>query len=72
MKMALVQNEAVMSDLETRNEMLKVATMGIQSQDLVAACESDKVAASRAMAQNKKLKEQLEELENAVISLVRS
>ena len=37
----------------------------------MAACESDKVAASRAVAQNQQLKEQLEELELAVIQVVR-
>ena len=37
----------------------------------MAACESDKVAASRAVAQNQQLKEQLEELELAVIQIVR-
>ena len=36
----------------------------------MAACESDKVAASRAVAQNQQLKEQLEELEIAVIQVV--
>jgi len=37
---------------------------------LLAACESDRVAASRAVAQNAKLKEQVEELEAAVVKLV--
>jgi hypothetical protein len=36
----------------------------------MVACQSDKVAASRAMTQNKQLKEQLEELESAVVHLV--
>ena len=40
-------------------------------ENLMAACESDKVAASRAVAQNQQLKEQLEELELAVIQVVR-
>ena len=38
--------------------------------NFMAACESDKVAASRAVAQNQQLKEQLEELEIAVIQVV--
>ena len=36
----------------------------------MAACQSDKVAASRAMIQNKQLKDQVEELESAVVQLV--
>ena len=43
---------------------------GVRQDDLLAACESDKVAASRAMAQNIQLKEQNEELQNALISMV--
>ena len=42
----------------------------VTQQDLVAACQSDKVAASRAMTQNQSLKKQLEELEMAVIETV--
>ncbi len=42
------------------------------NEELVAACESDKVAASRAMAQNEQLKEQLQELQMAVIKQVGS
>lgn len=37
---------------------------------LLAAMESDKVAASRAVAQNQKLKDQLTELQEAFIRLV--
>ena len=59
-----------MTDLETRNEMLQASSSNVNSNDLVAALESDKVAASRAMTQNKQLKEQVEELEGAVIRLV--
>ena len=38
--------------------------------ELMVACQSDKVAASRAMTQNKLLKDQVEELESAVVHLV--
>lgn len=38
---------------------------------LQAAMESDKVAAARAISQNTQLKEQLHELQNAFIKLVR-
>ena len=36
---------------------------------LLAACESDKVAASRALQQNRSLKDRLEELHGAVVTL---
>lgn len=42
-----------------------------QHKTLLAASSSDKVAASRAMKQNQELKKQVEELENAVIQVVR-
>ena len=76
--MSLAEKENLISDLETQNEMLRSGT-GVaadddgkkrQNEELVAACESDKVAASRAMAQNEQLKEQLQELQMAVIKLV--
>merc|ERR1711887_295966 len=40
--------------------------------ELLAACQSDKVAASMAMEQNLKLKERLEELNGAVVNLTNS
>ena len=39
---------------------------------LLAACESDEVAASRAMQQNLSLKQRLEELQGALVSLTNS
>ena len=36
---------------------------------MLAACESDKVAASRALQQNRSLKDRLEELHGAVVTL---
>ena len=38
--------------------------------DLMAACQSDKIAASRAMIQNKQLKDQLDELQYAIVQVV--
>lgn len=72
---ALVERDASISDLETQLEMAKDTGAMVdlrQQEGLVAACESDKVAASRAMKQNQQLKDQLEELELAVISLTNS
>lgn len=71
LRLALTAKESVIIDLETQVEMAKSSTSSFDSSDLVAACQSDKVAASRAMAQNKQLKEQLEELQTAIVSLVR-
>ena len=58
--------------MTTRIEMLENSppSSSMTDSDLVAACESDKVAASRAMSQNAKLKDQVEELELAVVTLV--
>lgn len=39
--------------------------------NLLASIESDKIAASRAMAQNQELKMQLEEIQKAFVQLVR-
>ena len=36
----------------------------------MAACQSDKIAASRAMIQNKQLKDQLDELQYAIVQVV--
>lgn len=51
--------------------MLRSASQSeVKHDDLVAACESDKVAASRAMKQNKQLKEENVELQSALVELV--
>lgn len=70
LKAELATKTAMISHLETQNEMLQGSSSSVDQSDLVAACESDKVAASRAMKQNKQLKEQLEELQMAIIKLV--
>ena len=72
LRLALMSKEQSLSEMETRNEMLEQSQQDdLKHDELMAAIESDKVAASRAMAQNAKLKDQLEELELAVIQLVR-
>lgn len=63
------------TDLETKLEMTSEKSALIdptRHESLVAASESDKVAASRAMKQNQQLKVQVEELENAILQLVLS
>ena len=67
--------EHTISDLETRVEMTKEYSGMVEiskQETLVAASASDKLAASRAMKQNKQLKNQVEELENAIVQLVSS
>ena len=62
-------------DLEMKLEMASENSGFIdpgRHESLVAASESDKVAASRAMKQNNQLKIQVEELENAVLQLVQN
>ena len=71
--MKILEREATIGELETRVEMLKSASSAssdLQLQGLMASNESDKVAASRAMAQNLRLKDQLEELQMRLIELV--
>ena len=59
--------------METKIEMSQefAGSMDITKQEsLVAASASDKLAASRAMKQNQQLKNQVEELENAIVQVV--
>jgi len=62
---------ASLSGLETTVDMLRSTShsSGQDQAQLLAACQSDKVAASRAMQQNVSLKERLEELQGALVSL---
>ena len=65
--------EQTIGDLQTKIEMSQefAGSMDITKQEsLVAASASDKLAASRAMKQNQQLKNQVEELENAIVQLV--
>lgn len=77
----LLSDNAHISNLveekETRLQELESTVASFRSQEedhgkLLEALESDKVAASRATSQNKKLKEQLEELQNGFIRVVTS
>ena len=66
--------QETIGDLETKIEMSKELATNkelIKQENLVAASTSDKLAASRAMKQNKKLKNQVEEFEHAIMQLVR-
>ena len=67
----IMELRASLSGLETTVDMLRSThqTSGDAQAQLLAACESDKVAASRAMQQNLSLKERLEELQGALVSL---
>lgn len=49
----------------------RIQTESPNASNLLAAIESDKVAASRAVAQNQQLKSQLDEIQKAYIQLVR-
>ena len=55
-------------DLEMKLERTK--TEEVDTSRLLAAMQSDKVAAARALTQNKQLKEQLEELQSGFIIMV--
>ena len=71
MSVTILERDALIGELETQVEMLKSATSASSDlHGLMASSESDKVAASRAMAQNHRLKDQLEELQMRLIELV--
>ena len=72
MRQLLEEKTQRISDMETQLEMESEKPLGHVDPNFMAACESDKVAASRAVAQNQQLKEQLEELEIAVIQVTNS
>merc|ERR1719342_704662 len=67
----IMELRASLSGLETTVDMLRATSQssGQDQAQLLAACQSDKVAASRAMQQNVSLKERLEELQGALVSL---
>merc|ERR1719391_753121 len=67
----IIDLRASLSGLETTVDMLRSTShsSGQDQAQLLAACQSDKVAASRAMQQNVSLKERLEELQGALVSL---
>lgn len=67
--------EQTIGDLQTKIEMSQefAGSMDITKQEsLVAASASDKLAASRAMKQNQQLKQTVEELENAIVQVVKT
>ena len=70
----VLELRAKVTGLETQVEMLTTTSQTSCSDQaqLLAACESDKVAASRALQQNRGLKERLEELHQAVMTLTNS
>merc|ERR1719376_288975 len=67
----IMELQGKVSGLETTVEMLKTTShsSGTDQAELLAACQSDKVAASRAMQQNVNLKARLEELHGAMVTL---
>lgn len=69
----VIELQGRISGLETTNEMLK-SESGIDRNkaEFLAAMESDKVAASRAMQQNAKLKLEIEELQRELVNLINS
>ncbi|XP_023334913.1 golgin subfamily A member 2 isoform X1 [Eurytemora carolleeae] len=65
--------QGMVSRLETTNEMLRTDS-GLERNkaELLASMESDKVAASRALQQNSKLKKEIEELQQELVNLINS
>lgn len=64
----LLEKDTKLVDIESELERLKAERP--DTINLLATIESDKVAASRAMAQNQELRKQLEEMQNAFVQVV--
>lgn len=65
------------SELSSKYEALETVvdrnnTYQVDTNQLLQSMQSDKIAASRALSQNKQLKEQLEELQNGFVMMVRT
>lgn len=55
---------------EFESELERLRTERPDTSNILATMESDKVAASRAMAQNQELRKQLEEMQQAYVQVV--
>lgn len=64
----LIEKETKLTEIESELERLKAERP--DTTNILATIESDKVAASRAMAQNQELRKQLEEMQNAFVQVV--
>lgn len=62
------EKEEVIAELEKSVSRLKENQ--VDNSRLMETMQSDKVAASRAVTQNRELKKQLEELQNGFVSMV--
>lgn len=68
MHQQILEKDLKISEFESELERLK--TDRPDTSNILATMESDKVAASRAMAQNQELRKQLEEMQQAYVQLV--
>lgn len=68
MHQQILEKDLKISEFESELERLR--TDRPDTSNILATMESDKVAASRAMAQNQELRKQLEEMQQAYVQLV--
>lgn len=68
LRQQLMEKENTLAELEANLDRLRSETPN--TTDILATIESDKVAASRAVAQNQALKQQLDEIQNAYVHVV--
>lgn len=68
MHQQILEKDLKIGDFESELERLR--TDRPDTSNILATMESDKVAASRAMAQNQELRKQLEEMQQAYVQLV--
>lgn len=64
----LLEKDTKLAELETALERLQAEKP--DTTNILATMESDKIAASRAVAQNQELKNQLEEIQKAFVQIV--
>lgn len=68
LRQQILEKENKINELETNLDRLRCETPN--TTEILATIESDKVAASRAVAQNQALKQQLDEIQNAYVHVV--
>lgn len=64
----LLEKDTKLAELESTLERVRSETP--DTANILATIESDKVAASRAVAQNQQLKQQLDEIQKAYVQVV--
>lgn len=68
LKQQILEKDEKLANIESLVERLRTETPDTST--ILATIESDKIAASRAVAQNQELKDQLDEIQKAYVQVV--